>query len=221
MWIIRIKVTMIISELQQKTSICAPRKMKNLPSIVQAWVRGATDSIEVSRAEAVAVWYGRNEATLTLLISTGDLAQPNRRNWNHISGKSNSTDVNYLKMRGFWDGRRNGDGEGLGLTPADILAAGHRAERKIDLAAKEAISAQVPNTQYRDRVYWGFGVLALPQILLRDPPFSSTYVLAQIKILLGQLFQPNLRKSLDIKPLSSCCYKTIYFGPNNRSNTIS
>lgn len=143
--------------------------MKKLPSIVQAWVRGATESMEVSRAEAVAVWQGNIEATATLLISTGDLAQKRISNtkivaieksvWNRISGKSNSIDVNYLKMRaerGFWDGRRNGEGEALGLTPTEILAA----ERKTDLAAKEAMAqlcgSQAPAIEYRGRALLGF-----------------------------------------------------------------
>lgn len=41
--------------------------------MVQAWPRGATESIEVSNAEAVAVWYGNIDIMLTLLISTGHL----------------------------------------------------------------------------------------------------------------------------------------------------
>lgn len=64
-------------------------KMKSSPSIVQAWVRGATESIEVSTEEAVAVWYGNIETTLTQPISTGDLAQAEFQtpDWNQLSEK--------------------------------------------------------------------------------------------------------------------------------------
>lgn len=84
---------------------------------------------------------------------------------NQISGKSNSIDVDYLKMRaesGFWDGTRNGDGEALGLTPMDILAAELRAEvaaeRKTDLAAKEAMTQlmRISGADYRGRALLGF-----------------------------------------------------------------
>ncbi|KAF5820740.1 hypothetical protein HanXRQr2_Chr01g0005611 [Helianthus annuus] len=39
----------------------------------QPYLQGAVESIEVSNAEAVAVWKGNNDSTVTQLISTGNL----------------------------------------------------------------------------------------------------------------------------------------------------
>ncbi|KAD4982415.1 hypothetical protein E3N88_19086 [Mikania micrantha] len=107
----------------------------DIPSRVQPQVLGA-ESIDVSRAEAVAVWNGSIDSTDTQLISTGDLIQAF-----YISSLITNED-HYFK--GFCEGMRKderGADVTLGFAPADILEAAERtavALRRTDLAATAA-----------------------------------------------------------------------------------